>query len=283
MDFKLLRHFTVISELKNLSRAARELHVAQPSLSVEVKKIENELGAKLLERSKQGVKLTSAGLHFVEYCEKTLQSWGHICNEIANITSEVKGTIKLGVHPSVAIYTLPLFMSKILNDFPALRFELHHDLSRRVLEDVANQKIDLGLVINPDPRPQLVIRYLWDDYVTVYHHKKIKNDSILIYDPNLSQVQAVIRQLATQNIQFSRTLESGNLEVISQLIQSGVGHGILPQRVLPNEGSGFLPSFASQIQPVKDRLAYVCRPDFVKTTKGKAMIEALRQIKDKSV
>jgi DNA-binding transcriptional LysR family regulator len=276
MDIQVLKQFRVISELENMSRAAKELHVAQPSLSVAMAKIERDLGVLLFHRSKKGVKLTAAGHRFLKYCEQSLCEWEQIQTELNHITSEVAGAVQLGVHPSVAIYTLPHFLPNLMAKFPALRLQLTHDLSRRIMQMVVQQELDAGLIINPEPRPNRIVRYLIDDEVTLFKPSKLVNGNLLIYDSNLSQIQAIRRQMELQEIRFERTLESSNLEVISHLLLSGLGHAVLPRRVLASLGHAFEESFPRLIKPVRDRLALVYHPDFVKTAKGKAVVEAVR-------
>lgn len=276
MDIRILKQFRVISELGNMSRAAKELHVAQPSLSVAMAKLERDLGVLLLQRSKKGVKLTAAGVRFLKYCEESLREWEQIQAELNHLTSEVIGTLNLGVHPSVAIYTLPHFLPQLMSKYPALRIQLTHDLSRRIMQMIAEQELDVGLVINPELRPNLIVRYLIDDEVTIFKPIKVLNSNLVIFDCNLSQTQAIRRQMELQDIRFERTLESSNLEVISQLLLSGMGHAILPKRVLANLGQTFEESFPKRIKPARDRLALVYRPEFLKTAKGKAFVDAVK-------
>ena len=278
MNINTLKQFRVISELENMSRAAKELHMAQPSLSVAVAKLERDLGVLLFQRSKKGVKLTAAGTRFLKYCEESLREWEQIQAEISHLSSEVVGTLRLGVHPSVAIYTLPHFLPQLLKKFPALRIQLSHDLSRRIMQMVVEQELDVGLVINPEARPHLIVRHLIDDEVTVFRPAKIVNNNLLIFDPNLSQIQSIRRQMERQGIRFQRTLESSNLEVISHLLLGGIGHAILPRRVLLSLSQAFEESFPKLIKPVRDRLALVYHPEFSKTAMGKVFVDAVREI-----
>lgn len=277
MDIRILKQFRVISELENLSHAAKELHVAQPSLSVSMAKLEGDLGVQLFQRSKKGVKLTAAGAHFLKYCESSLREWEQIQAELSHLTSHVVGSLRLGVHPSVAIYTLPNFLPELMAKYPALQVELVHDLSRRVMQMVVQQEIDIGLIINPEPRPNLIVKHLFDDEVTIFKSSKLRNKNILIFDSNLSQAQAIRRQLDLCEISFERTIESSNLEVINHLLRGGLGHAILPKRVLLSSGFNFEESFPKRILPVRDRLALVYHPDFIKTAKGKVFVDSIRK------
>lgn len=276
MDIRLLHQFRVISELGNLSRAAKELHVAQPSLTVAMNKLEKDFGTLLLQRSKKGVKLTASGEHFLKYCQQALKDWDQVRTELHHLTSEVIGTIQVGAHPSVAIYSLPHFLPKLMAAHPALNINLVHDLSRRILQMIVQQELEVGFVINPEPRPGLVVRYLFDDDVTVFKRSKVVNDNLLICDSNLSQIQALRRQMDIKGIRFERTVESSNLEVISQFVAHGLGHAILPRRVLSHLDASLVESFPKKIEPIRDRLALVYQPEFLKSAKGKAFVQAAK-------
>ena len=277
MDLELLKQFRTIAKFENLSRAAKELHVAQPSLSVAVRKMERELGVQLLERSKRGVKLTAEGLRFLNYCEQGLSAWDQIRLELNYLGSDVKGTLRVGCHSSVAIYTLPHFLPQLMSQHPALQVHLVHDLSRRLMHQIAEQELEVALIINPEPRPNLVVRPLVEDLVTVFRSPQLVNEDLLIHDVHLAQTQILLQRLQSAGLEFARTFQSSDLQVIAQLALRGLGHAILPQRVLTSvQQELFKVSFPSRIAPVRDRLALVFRPEFQRTPNGKIFIQAVR-------
>ena len=152
--------------------------------------------------------------------------------------SDVQGSYTIGCHPSVAIYTLPSILPQLLEKHPGLELKLVHDLSRRIAEQVIRMEIDVGIVVNPVRHPDLVIRKLYDDDVGLWvgpgKHKiqdPRSGHAVLICDPDLLQTQTLLKQLKANEISFSRTLASSNLEVITQLTAAGCGIGVLPDRV----------------------------------------------------
>ncbi|XGC81639.1 LysR family transcriptional regulator [Bdellovibrio bacteriovorus] len=273
MDIDVLKYFKTTARLGNMSRAAQELHISQPTLTVAIRKLEEQLGVTLFERSKKGVSLTSAGEQIYKYSDHLLELYEEMLRNAGSLEDKVKGTLRLGLHPSVACYTLPAFLSQTLKQHPELNVELHHDLSRNVLQDILDNTLDLGLVINPERHGDLVIKELCQDEVTVWKKKGSLSDT-LIFDPSLFQTQVILERLQKKGLQYARKISSTNLEVIATLLQSGAGHAILPKRVALNSGSSIEPAH-SQISVYKDSLCLVYRPSLKRTATGKALLEAI--------
>lgn len=235
-----LKYFIEVSSTGNLSRAAERLGISQPSLTLSIQRLEKEVGVDLLIRSKRGVALTPAGKRLLAQGRFLLQEWEKVREAATKSQSEVSGSYVLGCHPSVALYSLPHFMPELLEKFPDLEIKVSHDLSRKVTESVISMNLDLGIVVNPVQHPDLIIKKLCDDEVTFWTapgSRSIQSPSseagVLICDPELLQTQDLIKKLggSKEGFSYRRTLFSSNLEVISNLVASGSGYGILPGRV----------------------------------------------------
>ncbi|MDG0818023.1 LysR family transcriptional regulator [Bdellovibrio svalbardensis] len=275
MDINVLKFFKTIANLGNMSRAAQELHVSQPTLTVAMRKLEDQLGVRLFERSKKGVTLTAAGLQIYQYSDQMVELWEEMLREAGTVNDAVRGTIRLGLHPSVARYALPTFLPSLMKEHPDLSVQLSHDLSRNVLQRVLDHALDAGLVMNPEKHPDLILKEICRDEVSVWKKKGSSLQDVLIYDPSLFQTQWILEKLQKKGLRYKRKLESSNLEVIAGLLQAGAGHAILPKRVaLQNpfpleEAHASLPSF-------QDHLYLVYRPSLRRSAIGKAFIEAVQ-------
>nr|WP_295905865.1 LysR family transcriptional regulator [uncultured Bdellovibrio sp.] len=278
MDIDVLKYFKTIARTGNMSRAAQELHVSQPTLTVAIKKLEEMLGVTLFERSKKGVTLTPSGLQIYQYSDQMIELWEEMLREAGSLDQTVKGTIRLGVHPSVARYTLPVFFPALLKEHPLLNIQLMHDLSRNVLQMVRDSLIDVGLVMNPEKHPDLIIKEVCEDEVTVWKKKGSVINDTLIFDSNLFQAQAILERLQKKGIRYSRKISSSNLEVIASLLQAGAGHAILPKRVIL-ANTAAIEEAHEQIASFKDSLCLVYRPSLKRSATGKAFIEAVTKSK----
>ena len=174
-----LRYFQKIAEIGSLRKASQALKISQPSLSYTIKKIENELGTQLLHRSQKGVMLTEPGHIFFKKIDHLLDYWSKLNCEVTRETNRELWQITIGCHPSVANYSLTKILPKLLKKYPLLRIKLKHDLSRKINEEVVESKIDLGLIINPISQPELIIKPLTTDIVTLWESKENENKEII--------------------------------------------------------------------------------------------------------
>lgn len=270
-----LQFFLEVAKTGNMSRAAERLGVSQPALSQSMKRLETSFDQQLLLRSKSGVVLTKAGVKLSQKARLLLEAWEDIKEETARDEHQVRGVYTIGLHSSVALYTLPYFCGELLRDFPHLELKFEHDLSRKITEQVISFKLDFAIVVNPVAHPDLVIKELFSDEVAFYRAKKIKqeNEVVLISEPDLRQTQELLNQLPQKKMTFSRRVTSSNLEVIKSLVVGGAGVGIVPGRVIGSENKKVeklpgLPTF-------KDRICLVYRHDVQKSVAARSLSQFL--------
>lgn len=268
-----LKYFIELSKTLHMSRAAERLGISQPTLSHCLKRLENDMGVILFIRSKKGVLLTSAGKRVFEKAEDLMQRWNEVLSSAKSESEEVAGSIRLGCHTAVAQYTLPKLMPEFLKDNPAVSFYLEHGLSRHINESVISNRLDIGIVVNPSAHPDLIIKELTKDRVTIWKSKSLKNPDVLIYDPSLLQSQDLLKKLQKKRTAFTRKIESSSLEVISQMVIAGAGYGILPERVIQAFGDHLVISLPSA-PSFQDRICLVYKPEFRKLKRGQAVLEA---------
>lgn len=272
-----LTYLLAAADAGNLTKAASQLGIAQPSLSLAIQRLEAELGATLLERSTRGVRLTAAGKVVVQSARELTENWMRIRSSVKASTTEVAGTVSLGCHPAVAVYTLPGFMPALLEQYTQLEIRLEHDLSRRITQSVIDGRLDLGLVINPVRFPDLVMHLLLHDEVRFWQARELAkaNRDVCIADLDLLQSQSLMRKTENKGLRFRRVIPTSKLEVVAALTAAGVGVGILPERV----ATSYAPN---QIKPVpgmptfSDSLFLIYRPENRQRESIKAVVQAIR-------
>lgn len=239
-----ISYFIEAATTGNLSRAAERIGISQPSLSLAIVRIENALGSKVFHRSKRGVELTRSGKLLLSQSKQLLANWDQIRNRATAVNEEIQGNVTIGIHPSVALYSLGNFLPQILASHQQLGITLKHDLSRKVTDAVLNMEADVAIAVNPLRHPDLILSQLATDDVTMWRKSgklpndrskkpgnKITSEDVLIFDPALLQTQYILRKLHGHSRQVHRSIESSDLEVICELTASGCGVGILPTRV----------------------------------------------------
>jgi LysR family transcriptional regulator, cell division regulator len=269
-----IKYFIEVAKTGHLTRASERLGITQPALSHCLRRIEDELKASLFVRSKKGMTLTRSGELLLQSSQNLIQSWDDIFKSIQSESAEAKGLIKFGSHSAVAQYTLPLFLGQFLKSYPKIHIELNHGLSRHMTEHVVSSQLDVAIAVNPVAHPDLIIKEIYKDEVSLWRSKKCLNRDVLITEPNLLQTQDIISKMNKRGFEFQRTIESPSLEVIANLVSHGVGCGILPERVL----KAFDIHKYEKIKdsPVfSDRVCLVYKSEFRKTERGRVFIDAV--------
>jgi len=215
-----LTYFMEIAQTQNVSRASERLGISQPSLSLAIRRLEQQLGAALFIRSKRGVSLTQAGRQLLAKARCLQESWEEVQASALASMEKVQGSYTLGCHASVGLHSLKGVIPRLLAAHPQLNLTLKHDLSRKITEDVISMKVDIGIVVNPVHHPDLVILPLCKE-----------TEDVLICDPDLAQAQTLMKKLGSMGIKINRVMTSGNLEVIADLTAHGAGYGLLPAQV----------------------------------------------------
>ncbi|MDC1174686.1 LysR family transcriptional regulator [Bacteriovoracaceae bacterium] len=263
-----LEFFMEVVSTGNMSRAAERLGVSQPALSQAVKRLEANIGQQLLLRSKTGVKATKVGERLAQKSKDLLSQWEELKFEASREKDEIRGRFKVGVHPSVAIYSLGDVSSKIIKKYPHLELKFQHDLSRKVTEQVISMEVDMALAINPVAHPDLVMKEICLDTVSFYQAKNCNSD-VLIYHPDLGQSQEMLSSLKKKELNYLRTITSDNLEFILELTINGCGVSILPGKVAQKAGKKIMA--IDSLPTYKDKLYLIYRHDWARNGSTKKL------------
>ena len=270
-----LKYFIELSKTLHLTRASERLAVTQPTLSHSLKRLENEIGCELFIRSKKGLTLTSAGEKLKNSAGDLLTRWEEIKNSALSDVEAEQGLIKIGCHTAVAQYVLKDVIPNFLKSYPQISVQLVHGLSRHMTEQVISTSLDVAFAVNPIEHPDLIIKEICLDEVCLWKSKNCLNDGVLFVDTNLVQSQNILGKLQKKGHKFNRVIESTSLEVISAMVASGAGAGIVPTRVIKQ----FVTEKLEKVKdsPVfNDRICLVYKNEFRKLKRGEVFIKAVK-------
>lgn len=261
-----LKNFIEISNFKSLKQTAVKLEITQPALSESLKRLEADLGCLLFYRTKNGVGLTPAGRKLLEKSKLILNS----LNELQS-KNELYTNVILGCHPVIGSYFLPNILNSIGDLYLDNRIQLKHGFSREIQEGIQNGSIDIGVVVNAIQNPDLVIKNIAQDNVCIWRSKKLIPKDQLICDPGLFQSSSLIKKWKKCP---GKLLPSSSLELIGRLTESGVGYGILPERMVKifNFNLVRVPNSPSY----KDEFSLVHRPEFGRNKFEKDLITKIK-------
>jgi molybdate transport repressor ModE-like protein len=286
LDLAHLRYFEAIADSGSLSAAARALGVSQPTLTVAVKNLEEQLGTTLLHRSREGVKLTSTGRELLDHAGQVFALLERARERILGLQADDVGSFVIGCHESLGAYFLPSFMRAFLGEAPRIELSLWNGTSAAVTDAVVAREVDFGLVVNPRPHPELVLVELFHDAMDVVvaassapADREAADARLragpLVYAGRVGQCQELIDRLAALGLLPTRRLSCGDLELVKSIALQGVGVALLPRRVAAYEQEGRLVRLHPELPFIPDSICLVYRGDLHRTRAAMCVKDAL--------
>src|SRR5688572_26784706 len=149
MTFVQLEYVVAVDTYRHFALAAENSFVTQPTLSMQIQKLEEELGVKIFDRSKQPVVPTEVGEEIVQQARLVLSQAQGIREIISNKQGELAGELRLGVIPTLAPYLLPLFLKGFLQRYPKVKLRVTELTTENIAQDLKKNKLDAGLLVTP--------------------------------------------------------------------------------------------------------------------------------------
>lgn len=134
------------ANFKSISKAADHLHIAQPALSRQLKKLEDDLDVELLQRDARGVRLTEAGTWLFEKAESVLRQFEHLTDEVRRRGKDPSGHVSVALMPSVASLIAPLLIERLRKRHPKISLRISEGLTTSIVDGLLEDKFDLGLI-----------------------------------------------------------------------------------------------------------------------------------------
>ncbi|HMD31263.1 MAG TPA: LysR substrate-binding domain-containing protein, partial [Candidatus Acidoferrales bacterium] len=149
MELRQLRYFCAIAETGSFSRAAQQVHVSQPSLSQQIRKLEDEFGARLFDRLGRSVRLTELGQAFLPRARAVLRDLEAARGEVNERKAATDGPVCVGVIPTIAPYFLPPLLAVFLRKYPRVRLTVVEEITPMLLERLRAGSVDVAVVALP--------------------------------------------------------------------------------------------------------------------------------------
>ncbi|MEZ4301951.1 MAG: LysR family transcriptional regulator [Polyangiaceae bacterium] len=274
MDLTHLRYFCTIAEHGSMTAAARVLKVSQPTVTVAIKHLEEQLQTTLFLRGRSGVTLTSTGEELLRHAHEVLALIDRAQQSILGMETEESGRFVIGCHESLGAYFLPDLMLRLLETAPKLEVTLWNGTSASVHDAVVARQVDFGLVVNAREHPELVIVELFRDAVDVFvaahllekvSPRDLFTTRPLVFAGRVEQCRALIDQLGAAGLVPPRLLSCGDLELTKSLALKGVGIALLPRRVAAYGQRGKLVRLDPSLPYFPDKISLIFRADVHRT------------------
>lgn len=273
-----LRYFQTVARCGSLSAAARALQISQPGLTAVVKQLEQSFGTKLLVRMRTGVTLTTTGEELLRFANESLSRLEQVEQRIKGLESDDVGSFVIGCHESLGAYFLPQWMTRFLEANPRIQISLANAPSRLVLGATVERAVHFGLVVNPEPHPDLVQLKLFRDAVDLFVLSETAppagdfdaalerlRKGPLVFAGRVIQSQQMIEKLGEIGALPSRLLPCGDLELVKSFTLAGLGVGVLPRRVARYQQEGRLRRLHRSLPFMPDEIHLLFRGDAHRT------------------
>lgn len=199
--------FNKMASEKSISKVAEECHLSQPALSQQMRKLEDEVGLILFERSNKGIELTENGRAVHKYFEQIIEINENLQQEIKNLKNYT-GTIRILASHVIGQYALPCSIHKMNEKFPKYTFALSTMLSADVVRKVSEGKGNIGFIVSPAENPDLVCTHIHSDKVYLVCSEKFhKKDSITLEALKSKPLITLINRFSSRRI-LDQTLKS---------------------------------------------------------------------------
>jgi len=270
MNFRMndLENFIEAAASKTMSEASKKLGITQPALSESIKRLEADLKVILFYRARSGIQLTPTGSAIYSNARSAVSFLSEIEAIQTSGTQFGARTVTIGCHPTIASYFVPESLKRLEKSAPDYKVSLKHDLSRNIQAEIQQGLIDIGVVVNAAPSPDLIIRSMGKDTVTVWAAKNTSRDKVFC-NLDLIQTQSILRKWKTQPIQKVHT---SSLELIVRLTAAGLGYGIIPACAVQILKANLRP--IESAPEYQDTIQLVYRPEFGKAPAEREVINA---------
>ena len=241
MNIRALQYFIALAELRHFRKAAERCHVSQPTLSTQIRKLEEQLGNDLIERNSRQVLLTSFGEKVLERARLIVDETRAIRQLARDADDPYSGTLSLGVFPTLAPYLLPHVIPNIRKKFPALSIRLFEEKTEQVMTMLMDGTLDAILLAPPIDDDQIHVEPLFNEpfvFVAPSDHPLSKKASIDIEDLKTQELLLLedghcLRDHALAVCQLSGAIEcldfqASSLETLRYMVAAGSGITLMP-------------------------------------------------------
>ncbi len=251
MELHQLRYFLAVARTCNFSRAAEQCRVAQPSLSQQIMKLEDELKERLFERTKRDVSLTPAGERFRAHAERILDEVELARDAVGEAGGALRGRVTLGALPTVAPYYLPVRLRAFAAKHPGVEVVVHEDTTAQLVRAVQAKELDVALLSLPVEGAGLAVEEFFDEDLLVALPAKhaLAAKKRLGLDDLECEAFILMKEghcLAGQALQFCRlngfaprvSFRSAQIETVLAFVAACWGVSVVPAMARPARAKG---------------------------------------------
>ncbi|MCX4966240.1 LysR substrate-binding domain-containing protein [Streptomyces sp. NBC_00654] len=252
MHLQQLSYFVAVAEARHFTRAAEAVHVSQPSLSQQIRALENELGAELFSRARGNIALTDAGEALLPLARRILADADTARHEVQELVQLRRGRVRLGATPSLCTGLLPDVLRAFHDLHPGVRLLLEEGGSHDLVRQLARGALDLALVVLPLPAasPALTtVELLHEDLVVVSSAAEaapgrggrvritdLQGAPLVMFRHGYDLRELTLAACRAEGFEPSFTVEGGEMDAVLGFVRAGLGIAVVPSMVANRAG-----------------------------------------------
>lgn len=279
--------FVAVAKSRSFADACQMVHLSQPALSIAVRKLEENLGGKLLQRSTRTVTLTPEGEIFYASAKKLLANWHSALEDMQNLFALRRGRLAIAVMPTFAATLLPPILTKFQSSHPSLDISVQDIVAEQVLEEVSNGGVELGITFDPGNIDAIDFYPLFlDHFVAAFppghsllnkkrtSWKQLKGNRYISLQRPSSIRELVFEKLDKEGVLLTPSCEAHQLAAVGRMVSEGMGISIVPEisaRQMTEMGAHCRPLYPR----LSRRIGYITHRNKPKSTATIEMIKVL--------
>ncbi|MFF9479640.1 LysR family transcriptional regulator [Streptomyces sp. NPDC014733] len=246
MQFQQLSYFLAVAETRHFTRAAQQVHVAQPSLSQQIRALERELGAELFHRARGNITLTDAGEALLPLARRILADTDRARAEVQDIAGLRRGRVRLGATPSLCTGLLPQVLRAYHQRHPGISLQIEEGGSRDLVGHLATGSLDLALLILPlqDHDPALATTELLGEELVVasaptappvgtpwIEVADLRDRPLVMFRHGYDLREMTMAACRAEGFEPHFAVEGGEMDAVLGMVEAGLGSAVLPAMV----------------------------------------------------
>ena len=241
MTLTQLQYTIAVAEEGNFTQAAEKCFVTQPTLSMQVQKLEDELGIKLFNRNTKPITLTTIGEKIIDQAKMILKETNRMEDIVSTEKGFVGGNFRLGIIPTVMPTLLPMFLNTFIKRFPKVNLKIEELNTAAIIEELKNGKLDAGIAATPLDDVKIIEKPLYYEpfvgYIPEPHPlsklktlalSDLEKMDVLVLEDGHCFRDHVLKICQTPNFSHTFNLKSGSFETLIHLANDGLGMTLLP-------------------------------------------------------
>ncbi len=292
MNVQQLNYVISVGELLSFGKAAKKCFVTQSTLSTMVARFEEEIGIIVFDRKTKPITITKEGKEVIKQLKVVIKEMDHLEEIVNDLKGQISGAMKIGVIPTVAPFLLPLFLNDFIKKFPDVHFEISEITTEKIIQELKNRTLDVGILSTPLDHPDLLETVLYNEPFFLYDRankskspvndvSKIDIDRLWLLDEGhcmRTQVETICSLRDKRAKDWNLEYKSGTIDTLLRFVRKNNGVTLLPYLAtidFSKEERAFLKKFKTPV-PVR-AISLVVHKHFVKK---KLLHLLMQEVKD---